>query len=69
MKAIRFLAARAGTLGLYILGIIGGSSWDRDPNSWGLIALHLVSSASFLWWAVARTVRHCAEDQPTEVGD
>lgn len=61
--AARFLATRAHTLGLYILAIIGGSSWDRGPDSWRFIALHLISAAAFLWWAVNRTIRHYLDDQ------
>lgn len=61
-NAAKWLAQRAFTLWLYQLAIIGGASWDRHPNSWPWIALHLTSAAAFLWWAVNRTIAH-REDQ------
>ena len=59
----RFLASRALTLGVYTLAIIGVTGWDRDPNSWPLIAFHLFTGAWLLWWAVNRTIRHYHEDE------
>jgi len=58
-----WLLRRLHTLGLYILVVIGASSWDRDPNSWFHIILRLGATAMFLWWAVDRTVDHWHEDQ------
>ena len=61
--ATKWAGQRLGTLGLYVLAIIGSSSWDRDPDSWRLIALRLGATALWLYWAVRRTVRHYLEDQ------
>jgi hypothetical protein len=65
----RFLGSRALTLGFYVLATIGIRTWDRDPNSWRLIAFHLLTAAMFLWWAVSRTIRHYHEDRAFDRGE
>lgn len=65
-KALRFAAGRLLTLGLYCCAIVGSSNWDRDPDSWSLTFFHIVAPAVWLWWAVARTVRHGREDDDRE---
>ena len=67
--AVRFLASRAVTVGCYALAAIGITSWDRDPDSWRLIALHLGSAVMFTWWAVYRTIRHYLEDHQADEAD
>lgn len=64
----RFVASRAATLGLYILGVVGASGWDRNPDSWILIGFRLGAAAMFLWYAVARSIRHYHEDHPSDGG-
>lgn len=64
--ALRFVASRALTIGCYALATIGITAWDRDPDSWRLIALHLGSAVMFTWWAVVRTIRHYHEDHQHE---
>jgi hypothetical protein len=59
----KWAGRRLLTVGLYILAIIGATSWDRDPNSWFLICLRLGATAMFLWWAVWRTIDHWHLDQ------
>jgi hypothetical protein len=49
------------TFALYVLALVAGSSWDAGDPGWGLMALRLSAGALWLWWAVARTVRLCAE--------
>ena len=61
--AARYVGSRTATLGLYTLAIVEVTGWDRDPNSWALITVRLLMSATFLWWAVSRTIRHEREDQ------
>lgn len=51
------------TLGLYTLVIVDASGWDRDRNSWPLLIFRLLATATFLWWAVDRTVTHWHEDR------
>lgn len=68
MNALRWLASRALTLGLYILAIIGATNWDHDPNSWFLITTRLGANAMFLWWAVDRTIGHHHEDHKSADG-
>lgn len=51
------------TGGLYLLAVIGATSWDRNPNSWFLITLRLGAVVMFLGWAVYRTIGHWHEDQ------
>jgi hypothetical protein len=67
--AARFIGSRALTLGFYVLATIGISDWDRDPDSWRLIGFHLLTAAMFLWWAVARSIRHYHEDHSGKGGD
>jgi hypothetical protein len=59
----KWAARRLATAGLYVLAIIGASSWDdRDP-SWPMIILRLGAAAIFLSAAVRRTVTHWHEDR------
>lgn len=62
-NGLKWTGRRLGTLGLYVLVIIGGSNWDHDPNSWFRILLRLGATALLLSWAVRRTVGHWHEDQ------
>ena len=59
-------AQRLATRGLYLLAIIGASSWDDNPDSWFLIFLRLGAAAMFLSLAVRRTVSHWHEDREGE---
>ena len=59
----RFVASRAATFGLYALAVIGASSWDADPDSWWIF-VRIGGTVNFLWFAVARTIRHYHEDHP-----
>lgn len=62
--ATAWAVRRLLTQGLYILAIIGASSWDRDPDSsWFRIFLRLGAAAMLLSWAVYRTIGHWHEDQ------
>lgn len=61
--AAAWLVRRLFTAGLYLLAVIGASSWDQHPNSWFLIILRLGAVVMFLWWAVDRTIGHWHEDQ------
>jgi hypothetical protein len=63
IETAAWVVRRLYTGGLYILAIIGATSWDRDPNSWFLICLRLGATAMFLWWAVDRTITHWHEDR------
>lgn len=58
----RWAGRRLATVGLYVMAIIGASSWDRDPASWFLF-VRLGGTAIWLYWAVSRTVTHWHEDQ------
>lgn len=58
---IRKLLRLGATAGLYLLGIVGASSWDRDPDSWFLIIMRLSAAVLFLGGAVYRTVGHWHE--------
>lgn len=62
----KFLGARAITLGIYAGAVVGITNWDRDPNSWRLIAIHLGTAVLWLWWAVSRSIRHYHEDHPSQ---
>ena len=59
-------AQRLATRGLYLLAIIGASSWDDNPDSWFLIFLRLGAAAMFLSLAMRRTVSHWHEDREGE---
>lgn len=59
---MKYVAGRLFTAFLYMLAIVGGSSWDADPDSWFRIVLRLVSATGFLVWAVTRTVGHWHQD-------
>lgn len=61
-KGLRFLADRGLTIVLYILAIVGMTEWDKNSDSLVSITFNLASTATFLWWAVTRTVRHYHED-------
>jgi len=61
--AAKWLGRRIATFGLYLLAVIGGSSWDQGDPSWFRITLRLGAAAMFLWWAIERTVGHWHEDQ------
>lgn len=59
---MRYVAGRLFTACLYVLAIIGGSSWDADPDSWFRIGIRLISATGFLVWAVDRSIDHWHED-------
>lgn len=61
--AIKWVGRRIATGGLYVLAVIGASSWDDSNPSWLEICLRLGGAAIFLSWAVRRTVSHWHEDQ------
>lgn len=66
MVTLRWLGARLLTFGLYLMGIIGTTSWDRDPDNAILIVVRLGGTAMFFWWAVDRTIHHHHEDREIE---
>jgi hypothetical protein len=61
--AAKWLGRRIATGGLYILAIVGATSWtDGNPN-WAEIFIRLGGTAIFLSMAVRRSVGHWHEDQ------
>lgn len=62
-ETLKWAGRRLHTGALYVLAVVGGSSWDRDPGSWLLITFHLGAAAMFLAWAVRRSIGHWHEDQ------
>lgn len=65
----KWAVRRLATSGLFVLAIIGGSSWDSDPDSWFRITLRFTGTATFLMLAVYRTVTHWHEDRDIGEGD
>lgn len=65
-KKLKYLADRAGTAGLYLLAIVGASSWE-EPDRWPDIIIGLLSTLLFLWWAVQRTIHHERDDLVTRL--
>lgn len=63
--AARYAGSRLLTAGCYVGGVIGTTNWDSSPDSWRLIAFHLMTPVVFLWLAVSRTIRHYHEDHPS----
>lgn len=61
-----WFGARALTFGMYLMAVIGASSWDAEDLSSWKSAMRLVGSASFLLLAVIRTIRHVKEDDDRE---
>jgi len=66
---MKYIADRAFTMFLYILTIIGTSSWDRDSNSWLLTTLHVLTTVMFWWWSTVRIIRHVKEDEAADDED
>lgn len=63
---MKWIANRVFTVVLYILAVVGTSSWDGDSDSWRLVTFRLISTVMFWWWASVRTIRHVKEDGADE---